>query len=95
MTDKNAKVMVQFHYRGNTAPDLQAVAQRFGVAVSDIDNDFGVIVTDPDAHLATILVTRDVADIIEPHLNVAGQDASAGEGVFGDVRIAPFGIPED
>lgn len=88
MAGDEAKVMVQFGYTGDP-PEPLAVAARFGIEESDLDPDFGVIVTDEEAKLATVLVPPDIA-----HRMRALLGTRAAEGTYSNPRIAPFGPPE-
>jgi hypothetical protein len=90
MAENESKVMVQFHFDGDSPPDRSAVAARFDIDEEAIDPDFGVIVTDDVEQLCTVLVPESVAKRIDPQLN--RQDEA--EGSFSSPRIAPFGTPD-
>jgi len=87
MADDNT-VMVQFHYDGEV-PTVAAVAARFGIDEELIDPEFGVIVTDYDEQLCTVLVPMSVAAKIDPQFAEGGN-----EGSFSNPRIEPFGPPD-
>jgi hypothetical protein len=84
------KSMVQFRYEG-APPSLEEVAERFHLKTSEIDDSFGIIVTDPEDRLATILVPNEVAEKLSKEFAEEG----GPQGVFGDVRIEGFGPPEE
>jgi len=86
------KVMIQFQHDGDE-PSLQDIARRFAVEPDQIDPDFGVIATDPDAGLYTILVEEHIRVEILRQLGRASEDPAIGE--FSNPRIEPFGPPED
>ncbi|WP_432200347.1 hypothetical protein ACRAQ7_12175 [Erythrobacter sp. W53] len=90
MADDNT-VMVQFHYDGK-APTVADVAARFGIDEALIDAEFGVIITDYDEQLCTVLVPMSVAAKIDPQL---ADDGNGDEGSFSNPRIEPFGPPDD
>lgn len=84
-------MMVQFRHDG-PAPSLAEAARLLGVEASKLDPEFGVVATDPDAGLYTVLVDPEVADAVRKRL--AERGAGEAEGVFSNPRIEPFGPPE-
>lgn len=85
------KVMIQFHFDGDE-PDTQEVARRLAIEPDQIDSEFGVIATDPDAGLYTILVEAEVGAKVQSQLD---RDNDEAVGEFSNPRIEPFGPPED
>jgi hypothetical protein len=70
------------------APSLEEVKKRYALSSDEIDERFGVVLTDPNDHLYTILVARGAAPKVRPD-----QDWQV-EGPFSNPRIEPFGPPE-
>lgn len=81
-------VMLQFHHPGQ-APTLDAAAALFGLAAAQVDAAFGVIATDPDAALYTVLVADDAVAAVQQAL--ARRPPHPAEGVFSNPGIAPLG----
>jgi hypothetical protein len=90
-----AGMMVQFHHPGpGPAPTIAEAAARLDVPAGALDRGFGVIATDPDARLFTVLIEPGAADRAIAALRLRGSGHPA-EGVFGDAKIAPMGPPSD
>ncbi len=70
-------------------PSLQAVREQFGLAPEEIDEQFGVVAVDPEAHLYCVLL--DEAAIVRIH---GGDPAAAAllEGPFANPVIEPFNL---
>ena len=87
-----AKAMVQVHFPAGK-PSLEEAAAALGLEAAELDPDFGVIGTDPQRNLYTVRVEEEV--VRRAAAAMEERPSQAGEGIFGDVRIAPFGPPED
>jgi hypothetical protein len=87
-----ANVMVQFQYTGS-APTVEDVARKFDIRADLIDSEFGVIATDPQAGLYTILVDQAVAEKLDRDLKQEDRDEATGS--FANPKIEPFGPPQD
>jgi hypothetical protein len=88
-------MMVQFHHEGaGPAPSIEEAAARLDVPPEALDRGFGVIATDPDERLFTVLIGSDAADRAMAALRRHGPGHPA-EGLFGDTKIAPMGPPSD
>jgi hypothetical protein len=85
-------MMVQFRHAG-PHPSLAEVARMLGIGADKLDGVFGVIATDPDAGLYTVLVDSEVAAAVSQRLAERGDDKA--EGVFSNPRVEPFGPPEE
>lgn len=83
--------MLQFSHPDGE-PTLDQVARLFGIPRTALDDDFGVIATDPEAGLYTVLVDTAVGPQVETVL--ARRPKTDGEGLFSNPRIEPFGPPE-
>ena len=78
--------MLQFHHVG-AAPDLDLVARLFGIQVHELEAAFGVIATDPDAGLYTVLV--DDAALPAVRRALRGRPAHPAEALFSNPRVEP------
>jgi hypothetical protein len=78
--------MLQFHHEGGT-PTLAEAMTLFGLAAGELDVSFGVIATDPDAGLYTVLVADAAAPRVQAAL--ARRPAREAEGLYGNPRIEP------
>jgi len=87
-----ANVMVQFQYIGSE-PTVEDIARKFEISSGLIDPEFGVIATDPQAGLYTILVDQTVAEKLDSKIKKDTKDEASG--AFSNPRIEPFGPPED
>lgn len=74
-------------------PTLGEAAAILGLALGDLDPEFGVIPIDPADALYAVRVRSDSAD--RAARAIAKRGADEAEGIFSDPRIAPFGPPED
>jgi hypothetical protein len=88
-----AGMMVQFHHPG-AAPTIEEAAARLDVPAAALDRGFGVIATDPEEGLFTVLIEPAAADRAMTALRRQGSGHPA-EGLFGDVGIAPMGPPSE
>jgi len=68
---------------GSAAPSVESAARQVGVAVSDVDEEFGVVPIDPAHGRYAIQVW---ADRVPPGL----ADERPYRGPFADPEIAPF-----
>jgi len=64
----------------------------FDLNTHEIDPDFGVIATDPDEGLYTVLVDARATNRVETVLATRRPDPA--EGIFANPRIEPFGPPQ-
>ena len=78
--------MLQFHHPG-AAPTIDEAQRLFGLTAGQLDADFGVLATDPDAGLFTVLVADEAMLLVRAAL--ASRPPHVGEGLFGNVRIEP------
>lgn len=85
-------VMLQFKHEGGV-PSIDEAARLFNLDVSEIDADFGVIATDPENDFYTILVDAQASQRANEAL--AKRSGDAGEGLFANPPIDPFGPPEE
>lgn len=83
--------MLQFKHTGNP-PSMEYVRDLFKLEPDEIDANFGVISTDPANSLYTVLVATSAVARIETVLRSRPQDPA--EGIFGNVRVEPFGPPQ-
>jgi hypothetical protein len=70
--------------------NIETFSKEFGVALDDIDRDFGVVEIDPQAHLYAVMIEETAAR------RLAGKQTSADRGVKGPYDnpvIEPFGPP--
>lgn len=82
--------MLQFRHRGE-APTLAEVCAAFDLAEHEIDRDFGIVATDPEDGLYTVLVDAAAAPRVEAAL--ATRERDPAEGFFANPPIDPFGAP--
>lgn len=73
---------------------LADVAKRLGVAVGDLDANYGVVPSDPADRLFVAMVDARKADTISASLGAADAASDPAEGIFANPAIAPFGPPE-
>ena len=85
-------VMIQFLVPEGV-PSLSSAAALLGLDPAELDSEFGVIPTDPDAGLYTVRVSTAAAARARAALDRRG--VGGAEGIFSDPRIAPFGPPKD
>jgi hypothetical protein len=85
-------VMLQFKHQGS-APSLDEVRRLFNLKVDEIDPQFGVIATDPDKSIYTVLVASKASERVRAVLATRPRDPA--EGIFANPRIEPFGQPEE
>jgi hypothetical protein len=69
-------------------PSLREVCEKYGLRPHEVDEDFGMIEIDPDAHLYTLRVDQDAA------ARVSEAYGDEVDGPFGDVRIGPMDARE-
>jgi hypothetical protein len=82
------KVLLQFRHKGKP-PDLLEAATLFGLSEADIDADYGVIATDPEAGLYSMLINETASRKVQAVFDARG--AASDEGLFSNVRIEPTG----
>ena len=80
-----AKVFVTFH--SLDSPSVSAVKDRFALTDQDIDESFGVVEIDPEAHLYTALVDSGAAS----RISGSAPDVKA----HSNPVISAFDLPED
>lgn len=85
MTD----LLVQFRMLmpSQKTPSIEEVCRYFEISDDWLDQDFGVIATDPDDGLYTILVSAEAATKLEA---ILGQDDDPATGVFSNVKNEAF-----
>ena len=69
------------------APSRSAAADQLGVAVTDIDADYGVVPIDPDRDVYAVRVRAD-------RLPSENDETKPYRGPYSDPKIAPFGGPD-
>jgi len=69
---------------GDTPPSLAEAASQLGVAVADLNGEFGVVAVDPDRKLYTVEVRAD-------RLPAQPEGQAPYPGPFSNPRIEPFG----
>lgn len=82
-----AKVMMTIHAPAG-APTLPEIIQQYGLQAGEIDEEFGVVEIDPDAHSYTILVEPEAAQKIQPNTQWDTK------GPFSNPKIEPFWPPQ-
>ncbi|MDH4177849.1 MAG: hypothetical protein OEW31_06010 [Thermoleophilia bacterium] len=70
-------------------PSLDEVCARFGFGGDEVDREFGVVATDPDAHLYAVLVEEAA---VERLLGEAPGASESIEGPFANPLIEPFDL---
>ena len=83
-------LMLQFRHSG-PAPSLDEVARIFSLEPDEIDAKFGVIATDPQVGLYAVRIKSSTEQKINAAL--ALRPRYPDEGLFGDTRVEPFGLP--
>jgi hypothetical protein len=81
------KVMLTIHASEN-APTVAEIIHRYALKPGDIDEEFGVVVIDPEAQDYTILVEPEVAQKIQPNENWGIS------GPFSNPKIEPLWPPK-
>lgn len=66
---------------------LAQVRESLGIGPEEIDDDFGVIVVQPEQNLYAVLVDQGTADRV--------RDTEGVEGPFSNPTIRPFGPPSN
>jgi hypothetical protein len=84
-------VLLQFKHPG-AKPTIDDVIRLFDLQVSEVDVEFGIIATDPEAGLYTVLVASAAQNRVIAAL--ARRQPDAAEGIFSNTRVEPFGPPE-
>lgn len=85
-----AKMLYSIRWEGDP-PTLEHVREKFGFGGDEVDEDFGVVATDPDEQLYAILVEEAAVDRLRGERTEA---AKAVEGPFANPRIEPFDLQE-
>ena len=85
-------VMLQFKHQGS-APSIDEVRRIFNLDVDEIDTQFGVRADRCAEGIYTVLVAAEARKGIDAVL--ATRPCDPLEGIFADVRIAPFGPPKE
>ena len=85
-------VMLQFKHAGS-APSLDEVRREFNLKPDEIDRQFGVIATDPQEGMFTVLI--DAAATHRVQAELAKRPRNSAEGIFANPRIEPFGPPHE
>ena len=79
-----ADMMLQFQYDGDK-PTIEKGRELFGLAIEDVDQDYGVITTDPRAGLYVILIKPSAEEKVRAKL--AQRAKHPAEGIFGNPRV--------
>jgi hypothetical protein len=79
-------MMLQFHHAGGK-PTLEQVYELFGLATGDLDEDYGVVATDPNAGMYVVLIRPHAVENARTRLAQRAQHPQ--EGIFGNPRIEP------
>ena len=79
---------VMMTVKADGSPTLKGIQQRFGLADSDVDQQFGVVEIDPQDHLFAIMIEEDKASQVSKNSNWEVK------GPYSNPRIAPFGPPQ-
>lgn len=79
-----ADMMLQFQYAGDK-PTLQKARELFGLAAEEVDQDYGVTTTDPQAGLYVILIKPGAEEKVRTKL--AQRAKHPAEGIFGNPRV--------
>lgn len=85
-------VMLQFKHQGSK-PTVDEVSSVFDLKSDEIDTQFGVIATDPENGIYTVLIDAQASKRVEAVLATRPHDPA--EGIFGNPRIEAFGPPEE
>lgn len=80
------KVLLQFRHKGKP-PDLLEAATLFGLSETEVDAEYGVIATDPEAGLYSMLINEAASHKVKAVFEARG--AASDEGLFSNVRIEP------
>lgn len=80
-------IMLQFKHPGSV-PTVAEVCRLFALFPHEVDADFGVIGTDPEADLYTVLVDVTATERVQAALQQRVSDPA--EGLFGNPQIAPM-----
>jgi hypothetical protein len=86
-----AKIMFQFQHPGGI-PTVDEICQLFGFRPAEIDEDFGVIPSDPQDNTYVILVEESARERVEARL-AEGTAGSQG-GFSSNPKIETFGPPK-
>ena len=85
------KVMLQFKYPSST-PSIGDVCELFDIKPQEIDSQFGVIETDRNENLYTVLIDATATTRVKAVL--ATRPSDPAENVFANPQVEPFGPPE-
>ena len=80
------KVLLQFRHKG-AAPTASEAAAMFDLSEKEVDAEFGVIATDPEHGLYTILIDETAVPRAQTRLDERG--GASDEGIFANPRIEP------
>ena len=79
--------LLQFHHPG-APPSLADVLAIFGLDPDDVDAEFGVVATDPQAGIFTVRIEDHALD--KARVALTARPRHPAEGLFGDPRIEPL-----
>ena len=85
-------VMLQFKHQGS-APSIDEVRRMFDLRKGEIDDQFGVIATDPAEGIYTVLIAAHATPRAEAKLACRPRDPA--EGIFANPPIEPFSPPAE
>jgi hypothetical protein len=84
-------VMFQLPWAGGP-PTLAQIAERFTLQVDDLDEQYGVVLVDPQASLYVVLIDDSAAE--QARSELTSDQIAAGAGIFADPQIHPADPPE-
>lgn len=85
-----AKLLYGIRWEGEP-PTLEQVRERYGLAGDDVDAEFGVVATDPDEGLYSILVEESAVERLRGERTEAAAEL---QGPYANPRIEPFDLQE-
>jgi hypothetical protein len=82
------RVLYSFNWQGKKAPNIQDLEQKFDLKKSDLDEEFGIVLIDPEKSLYSILVNQDIVT------KLTGYQGDL-RGPFSNPRIEPMNLQEE
>lgn len=87
------KIMLQFRST-DKKPTLQDVREKFHLSAGELDSEYGVVLTDTQEGLYTVLVEEAARAKVDEALKQMGADQDPAVGLFSNPSIAPFDLPK-